>query len=108
MSEPTHQLWTVSFTTYFVVLAKDRQEAIAEARDVVRECDHDDEHAEPLVALLGDWDLYMIPFGHSDPDDPDRTLGQWIERGAAPAYTRLVKELQSVAKRAGIKSGDDP
>jgi len=49
-------------------------------------------HVRPMSYLPSDWDLDAIPFGNREKSDPDRSVGKWIELGAAPEYkTKVAK-----------------
>jgi hypothetical protein len=82
------RLFTVTVETDLVVLACDEQEA----EDIAMEAlDHvaDDEWnvcPSPMTYLPAGWDESCIPFGEGAEEDPDRTVGKWIELGAAPEY----------------------
>jgi hypothetical protein len=77
------QLYNVELTREIVVLAESREEA--ERRALEADDDGDpDVHAHEMTYYPGDWDDDCIPFGDRDDEDPDRTVGKWIELGAAP------------------------
>jgi hypothetical protein len=91
------QLFVVTVTTETVVLAEDMHEAEALARDDLNDIMFDgggpDVMASPMTYYPGDMDEGCIPYGHRDDEDPDRTIGEWVDRGAAPKM--------SVVKRVG-------
>jgi hypothetical protein len=39
------------------------------------------------------WDPGCIVYGNNNNEESDRTLGEWIDRGAAPEYVALQKKL---------------
>jgi hypothetical protein len=83
------QLYTVTVETEVVVLASSESEAEYEARYAVRhDVDDLDAYAKPMRYMPGEWDRDAIPFGERDPADPNRTIGEWIDAGAAPEYRR--------------------
>jgi hypothetical protein len=83
------KLFTVHVETTLVVVAESDAQALVIAEDVARI-----EGAEvglfpaALTSMPADWDKGCIPFGaeDEDEDDDDRTIGQWIEAGAAPEF----------------------
>ena len=81
------RLYTVTVETEVVVLASSESEAEYEARYAVRhDVDDLDAFAKPMRYMPGEWDRDAIPFGERDPAAPDRTIGQWIDAGAAPEF----------------------
>jgi hypothetical protein len=82
------QLFTVELTTEIVVVAEDESDAIAHARESLRDLDDDHyaAHAAPMRHMPSNWDLSCIPYGDGDPTDRDRKIGGWISLGAAPQY----------------------
>ena len=87
MDDSKFRLFTVTITTEVIVLAESESEAQQLARsesDIsFSECDY---HASPLRYFPGDWDKSSIPFGEQLEEAPDRTVGEWIDAGAAPEY----------------------
>jgi hypothetical protein len=82
-------------------------DSFEEAREGARLADFggtDEETSEvvPMATLPGAWELSSIPYGHQDPEDPDRPVGAWIALGAAPEYSALE------AKLAGTSAATDP
>lgn len=86
------RLYVVTLSMEVVVVAEGPSEAsrIAEVADI--DFHSWDGDAVEMRHLPGDWDLDCIPFGDAD---PERTVGQWIEAGAAPAYVDPTKKLVS-------------
>lgn len=78
------QLYVVELLQELVVVAESKQEAEALARDA--DYDTPSVSATELCFLPADWDLDCIPWGEQDDSNPDRTVGEWIELGAAPRY----------------------
>lgn len=91
------RLFTVTIETEIVVLAEDADEAEEIAIDAIDGLDSDawDSHAMPMATLPAGWEGDAIPYGPGVEDDPDRTVGQWIEQGAAPEYAKLLKRLST-------------
>ncbi len=86
----TLKLYTVAIETEIVVLANSPGEAEEQAANAQSDLSESDYgiHARNMSHLPAEWEMDSIPFGEKDDDDPDRTLGEWIERGAAPEYKR--------------------
>ncbi len=86
--EKPKRLFTVTIETDLVVLARDADEAEGIAMDALNHVARDEWSAcpSPMTYLPGDWDTDCIPFGDGVPEEPDRTIGKWIEFGAAPEY----------------------
>ena len=92
------RLFTVWFETGVVVLAENEEQAEKLAKDgllshVVDADAWEPSPAVPMNCFPAGWESDSIPFGERDPEDPDRTIAQWIERGAAPEYTELRDKL---------------
>lgn len=81
-----------------LVFVKAERDALKERLDI--------ERAERTMP--SDWDGSEIPFGECDEDAPDRTVGEWIELGAAPEYTALRERLARAARAAGEKKQGEP
>lgn len=80
------KLYTVELAVELIVIAESEDDAILQ---VQRMSSLDVPKAEidsvsETSWLPSDWDEDAIPFGKSDPADPDRTIRQWAEMGAAP------------------------
>jgi hypothetical protein len=97
------RLFTVSFETEVVVLADSQEQAEKIAQRSVRSIDADqwDASASPMSCMPGGWDGGCIPFGAGDPQEPDRTIAEWIERGAAPGYADLLAKLKAATAKHG-------
>lgn len=85
------QLFVVQLTYEVVIVADD-----AAAAERISNTEHIDRGeadtvVRPLSYLPADWDKDSIPFGDRVEEDPDRTVGQWIELGAAPDYVTFEK-----------------
>lgn len=94
MSKPTKRLFAVTITREVIVVADDLDDALVTGQHDIDDDGDPDVSATPMVALPGDWELTSLPYGYRDPDDPDRTVGQWIHRGAAPEYTAFLNQLE--------------
>ena len=81
------RLYVVTVAAEIVVLAtspeRARQHAISTGAEALSGGDYED--AEPLTRLPSTWELRAIPFG-ADDCGRQRTIGEWIEAGAAPHY----------------------
>lgn len=88
------QLFSVTLTRTVLILANDSEDALEIAED--NESDINDQDAEILASPMTDmpegWSD-AIPF--SSPDEPEKTVHEWISEGAAPKYTALVEILKS-------------
>lgn len=93
------KLYTVRYEGEIVVLADDVREATKFGgdhellRDLITSDDFGIDRVEQMIYLPGSWDLQAIPYGAHDDSDPDRTVGQWIGLGAAPAYVEARQRL---------------
>lgn len=78
------KLFLVTYATEVVVLAENESQARSIARECVagRDLHLEPLEAQPLDVLPSSWDESCLPYG----DDSDKTIGQWIEDGAAPKY----------------------
>lgn len=87
------QLWVVEIVQELVVVAEDRDEAVKLGLKAAKEDPHDGGEpgvsASEMMYYPGDWEDDNIPYGYSDPADPDRSLGKWIDMGAAPKLKRV-------------------
>ena len=102
------KLYTVTLSAEIVVLAESKEEAEDIALLHLDVIDHLDADAQPMGHMPSDWDGSEIPFGERDEDAPDRTVGEWIELGAAPEYTALRERLARAARAAGEKKQGEP
>jgi len=91
------RLFTVTIENEIVVLAENKEEAEEIAQDSLGDLDSHswDAHATPMATLPAGWEADAIPYGPGVKDEPDRTVGTWIERGAAPEYTKLAAKLST-------------
>lgn len=89
------RLFTVAIETEIVVLAESSSEAELLARESMRDLDSDQwsRMASPMTHLPAGWEGEAIPYGPGESEDPDRTIDEWIERGAAPKYTEILQKL---------------
>lgn len=78
------KLYVVAIETEIVVVADSEEEAEKIAMSQQLDLDGWSYQARDLTDLPGSWDDTSIPFGYCESDDPDRTVGEWIARGAAP------------------------
>ena len=104
MTDTNKRLFTVPIETEIVVLADSEEQAQEIAQRYVRKIDWDQwdvTHATAMRHLPGGWDGSCIPYGDGDPGDPDRTVAQWIECGAAPLYTELLGKLKAAKAKHG-------
>lgn len=92
---PTKRLWHVTLSTDAIILADSLEAAEAIARrhrhEIAKDLDIEDTHL--MDHYPAEWDAESIPYGDVDPEDPDRTVGAWIERGAAPIYVATMKRV---------------
>jgi len=91
------KLFTVTIETEVVVLAEDPSEAEQLARESMRHLDEDQwsTTASEMTHLPGGWQGDAIPFGPGVSEDPDRTIDEWVKRGAAPKYTEILQRLST-------------
>jgi hypothetical protein len=84
------KLFTVTLETELVVLANTPEEAEESALDELRSLDRYNYSAQAsdMRHLPADWEMGAIPHGTRDSNDPDRTIEEWIEKGAAPEYKK--------------------
>jgi len=89
------QLYVVCIEHEIIVVAENEVEAIRHAGDSLRDLDigTDDMTASPMSYLANGWGTGEIPYGYRDPKDPDRTVGEWVQQGAAPKYNKLQAKL---------------
>ncbi len=85
------KLYTVTISAEVVVVAEDSNEAREVAEEAIHELYDWDLDDRPLRYLPNGWELDAIPFGESPKDDPDRTIGKWIEAGAGEEYVKTKK-----------------
>lgn len=90
------QLFTVEITTEVVVVAESFADAVKQAKEISSLDTQDPSYvATEMATIPSDWDLEAIPFGRQDKDNPDKTIQQWIDDGAAPLYSRLRRKPES-------------
>ena len=94
------KLWTVTMQTEVVVVAENEFEAEESAQAALREGDLDHSSVvQGMSYIPSGWNKNSIPWGDRSEEDPDRTLGQWIELGAAPEYQKSLAEAKKVEFR---------
>ncbi len=76
-----YRLYTVTVTNEYVVLAESREDAEEVAEREV-ESETPDITVTKFKHYPGNYGPESIPYGHRDPSDPDRTIGEWISSGA--------------------------
>lgn len=83
------QLFVVQLTYEVVIVADDA----ASAENISNTEPIDRGEADVIVRKLSylpaDWELDSLPFGDQVEEEPDRTVGRWIELGAAPDYVAI-------------------
>lgn len=93
----TKRLYNVTVEAEIVVLADSQQEAEKIAARLSRfDMDPWDTTARDFSHMPNDWDKDSIPFGDEDPANPDKTVGEWLEDGAAPEYMETLKALKKL------------
>ena len=94
------KLFVVTIETEIVVAAETPEEAVEAADDAHRDLDSYSfsRHAMEMTHLPADWDLDSIPYGAREEADPDRTIKNWIDAGAAEKYTALREKLSKTPK----------
>lgn len=82
------RLFTVTLEMEIVVVAESERDAEEGARDAIKELDSYEflTRAQPMRRLPSAWTLKALPWGDRDEDNPDRTVGQWVDLGAAPDF----------------------
>jgi hypothetical protein len=97
MTEKPKRLYVVTVESSVVVVAEDVDQARVLARkpDVEFNFEALGAHISELTYLPDDWDEDSIPFGLRADADRDRTIGGWIDAGAAPVYRELRKTRRS-------------
>lgn len=90
----TLKLYTVVVRHELVVLAANEADAVAIIPRWSRELPIPSVEANEMMTLPADMAGDEIPFGRTDPEDPDRSIDEWIERGAAPQYTAMLERFQ--------------
>jgi hypothetical protein len=91
------QLYVVRWEIEAVVLAESEKDAYSVGMDAFHDIvdntttDVPDD-VSPMQYLPGEWGLGALPFG----DEGDVTIGEYIERGAAPAYSALKARLAAL------------
>jgi len=98
MDETEKRLFVVTITRELVVVASDRDEAqmLAQEEESDVEILEPEYMATPMRHLPADWDLDSVPYGYRDPSEPDREIGAWIEKGAAPEYKVVIDSLRKM------------
>jgi hypothetical protein len=102
------RLYVVSVEAETIVLATSPEEARKfAAKDAEFTFYPEDFIAREMTHMPADWDEGALPYGLRDEADPDRTVGQWIEAGAAPTYKTLRENAlrQQRKKRPEGESG---
>lgn len=96
------KLYTVDIEIETVVVADSQEEAEALAMEALQDIDTLGYWTEalPLRVLPDGWDGTSIPFGHHEKEDPDRTVDQWAEAGAAPEYLEFQEKLAKTRTRS--------
>lgn len=96
---PELKLFHATLAVEVVVLATSAEAAMQIAEDEARKHSADVGGIVEMDCIPEGWDEECIPLGHCDPAAPDRTLGQWIEAGAAPKYLELLRRLAEASSR---------
>lgn len=96
----TKRLYNVTIETEIVVLAESR----FDAEKIASRIPHQEAHLWDVTArefshMPTDWWDNSIPFGNEDPVNPDKTVGEWLEDGAAPEYMETLKALKKINKK---------
>lgn len=97
------KLYVVTFAMDMVVAAtsEEEAEAIARREQFFETANLDIDETREMTHLPGQWELDALVYGK-----PERTVGEWIEAGAAPAYVKTrdalratqAKDLEMLAK----------
>jgi hypothetical protein len=85
------KLYVVAISMEIVVVANSAKEAEEIATSGID--DTPDYSAVPMTWFPYGWEPDSIVYGNVDVEEVDRTLGEWIDRGAAPEYVALQKKL---------------
>lgn len=93
------QLFIVQLTYEVVIVADDAASAERISNTESIERGEPETAVRSLSYLPADWEMDSIPFGDRVEEDPDRTVGRWIELGAAPDYT-VFEKLRRLKKDA--------
>lgn len=80
------KLYTVTFEAEVVVVAESEKEAMENAEDAIGDITFEPSRASELDVFPDGWDEDSLPYGHQDSENPDRTIGQWIDLGAGPKF----------------------
>lgn len=91
------KLYLVELITTAVVVAEDEFEARDYADEAARDYDPNVE-VDELRYLPADWDEDSLPYGYMDPNNPDKTVQQWIDEGAAPMYKVNMRTKKCLTK----------
>jgi hypothetical protein len=94
------RLYVVTVESEVLVVARNREEAEKLAQDESFDFDGPDYHASEMTYMPAVWDKDCLPYGLRDEKEPDRTVGEWIEAGAAPAYKSLAEMRERQERRA--------
>lgn len=89
------QLFTVVVETEVIVLAESADESRRIAQDAIRDISaYDfDYTAGPMNGIPGGWDSSCLPYGSAD-----KSLGDLIDDGAAPTYTKTMSALKAATE----------
>lgn len=82
-------LYAVKIEIEVLVLAESRKEARETAEGMWSEIRGNEEasfYAVEMSSMPNNWELDCLPYGHMQDEEYDRTVGGWIELGAAPRY----------------------
>lgn len=100
------QLFTVVIETEVIVLAESADKARRIAQDAMRvdiDASTFDYVAVPMNGVPGGWDSSCLPYGSAD-----KSLGDLIDDGAAPTYTKTLEALKTAAARHGWNTDRAP
>jgi len=86
------KLFTVTLETTLIVVADDEREAEELALEADISISEMGAMANDMRHYPGDWDENSIPYGEQDPQNPDKTVQEWIDEGAAPLYKINVRK----------------
>ncbi len=88
------RLYTVQIVTEVIVIAESCVHAEREAAKIDLGDLHLSFRGASMSAFPAQWNGDDIPYGQEDPNDPDRTVDEWIERGAAPLITAFRQRMR--------------
>lgn len=91
------KLYIVTLSVEVVVVAESAMAAseMATKTDVTDGLSYESEATE-LRFIPAEWDLDSLPYGDVDEETHDRTIGEWIEAGAAPLYVDVNQTRRRV------------